>query len=166
MHELANVFEILAPEVNEKELIEQIQERMQQRQAQAEVEGETRDSLAEIKEMDSRASGRFVPELYYDLYQAHKSAEAIGVSLSLVDSRVPLIGRLLTRLRREPHNLVVYYVNMLAGRQAIFNRAVANILSQLVHDLDEPENQTAELEAELASLRQRVEALEKMLIEE
>jgi hypothetical protein len=164
MSEVRDAIEILAPEVNREEVIAELENRIQQRRLQAQAEGWDYDHLVKGQAEDLSGSGRFGPDLCYDLYQAGRSADAIGVSLSLKESRVPVLGRLFIRLRRELHNLSVYYVNILARQQAVFNRAVLKILSQWIDELDESPQQVATLEAELSSLRQRIDALEALLV--
>lgn len=157
MGELAHVIEIPAPEVNEEDIIARIQKRIPQRRTEAEAQGLDYEHLVGGKAMG------FGPGLYYDLYLACKRADTIEVPLSLVKSKEPVLGRLFTRLRLELHGLVLYYVNTLAGRQVVFNLAATSVLSQLMGELEEREDHVARLEAEAASLRQRVDTLEQLL---
>lgn len=157
MPELAHVIEIPAPEINERDIIERIQKQIPQRRAKTEAQGLDYERIAEGAAMSFSAG------LYYDLYLARKRADAIEVPLSLVQSRVPVLGGFLTRLRLELHRLVIYYVNTCAGRQVVFNLAVANALSQLIGELEERETHITQLEAEVANLRQRVDLLERLL---
>jgi hypothetical protein len=155
MRELASVIEIPAPEVNEQDIIAQIQKRIPQRQAEAKAQGLDYERLVE------GAATSFSPALYYDLFLARRRADAVEVPLTLEKSQVPIIGGLLDRFRLELHRLVVYYVNRSAGRQVVFNLAVAGALSQLLGELEEREDLIARLEDEAASLRQRLELLEQ-----
>lgn len=157
MREAGDVIEIRGPEVSQDEIIAQIQARIQDRRTLAQAKGLDYDQLAEGSPSDR--SGRVDPELHYELQQACKAAEAIGVSMSMVERSVPFAGKFATRLRRELHSLVLYYVNMLAGRQMVFNRAVAQVLVGLVTDFDQAEMRAEALEAEVTALKQRIEAL-------
>jgi len=157
MAELAHVIEISAPEVNGEDIIARIQKRIPQRRTEAEAQGLDYEHL-----VGGTAMG-FSPGLHYDLYLARKRADTIEVPLSLVKSKVPVLGRLFTRLRLELHGLALHYVNTLAGRQVVFNVAASSVLSQLIGELEEREDQIARLEAEAASLCQRVEILEQFL---
>ena len=157
MRELAHVIEIPAPEIDEQDVMARIQTRIPQRRAEAEAQGLDYDRLVEGTTMTFSAG------LYYDLYLARQRANAIEVPLSLEESTVPVLGKLLTRLRLEFHRLAVHYVNTLAGRQVVFNLAVSNSLSQLISELEEREAHVAKLEVEATNLRQRVEILEQLL---
>jgi hypothetical protein len=157
MREPAHVIEIPAPEVNEQDVIARIQKQLSQRQATAEAQGLDCERLVQGAEM------RFSAGLYYDLFLARNRADDIEVPLSLVQSRVPLLGGLLTRIRFELHRLALHYVNTLAERQVVFNLASANTLSQLIGELEEREDLLVRLETEAASLRQRIDLLEQLL---
>jgi len=159
MSESKDTIEIRDPEVDVEEIMSRIRQRIQERRSQAQAQGLDYDGLVDDQATSFRTSGRFDPDLYYDLHQVRNSADTIWVSLSIVERQVPVVGSLLTRLRRELHSLVIYYVNMLAGRQVVFNRSVAGVLPALVDALDESQERVTALEKELVDLRQRVEAL-------
>jgi hypothetical protein len=106
---------------------------------------------------------RFSQEMYYQLEQANLNHDQIWVGLSLVESRVPLMGRLVNRFKRELHRLVIYYVNMLGGRQATVNKALVHTLNPLVEKLEPPveANPTiGALQREVKDLKARLEKLE------
>jgi len=90
-----------------------------------------------------------------DLYEAVRYTalgwDKVGVEMALTETRLPLVGGLTQRLRAALHELVLFYVNRLAGRQARFNEYSARALAVLVRDL----------EAEVGSLRARLDALEE-----
>ncbi len=157
MPELANVIEVPAPEVDERDIIARIQKRIPQRRTEAEAQG------LDYEHLVKGAATGFSPGVELDLYLARKRADTIEVPFSLAKSKVPVIGGLLTRIRLELHGLVLFYVNSLAGRQVVFNLAVTNVLSQLIDELEKREDHIARLEAEAATLRQRVDVLEQFL---
>lgn len=159
MSESKDTIEIRDPEIDIEEIMARIRQRIQERRSEAQAQGLDYDRLVDDQAVNFRTSGRFDSDLYYDLHQVRTSADTIWVSLSVVDRQVPVVGSLLTRLRRELHSLVIYYVNMLAGRQVVFNRSVAGVLPALADALDESQERVAALEKEVADLRQRVEML-------
>ena len=137
----------------------EIRSRIQQRRAQAEAQGLDFDALAEGRFTPDRPT-RFNAELYYELRRLSLSGEQIGVGLSLTTSRLPLIGSLVQRVRLALHQLVIYYVNMLARQQSRVNAYDARAWSVLMADL---ETKTAEVEAsqrELTELRARIDRVE------
>lgn len=101
--------------------------------------------------------GRFSTEVYDRLMEADLIKDAISLEVSLTPSSLPLLGGLWQRARMAAHQLVVFYVNRLAGAQAAFNREIVAGLTALVRDLEHGES--AALEAEVARLRAEVQAL-------
>ena len=74
-------------------------------------------------------------------------------------SRVPIIGPLLTALRRKLHELTLFYVYQLAQKQITVNTHLLGALNALVRDLEElPSAEDAQREIE--ALRQRLQTLE------
>src|SRR3972149_7067809 len=116
-------------------IMREIRARIQQRRAQAEVQGQDFDALAEGRFTPDRPT-HFNAELYYELRRLSLSGEQIGVGLSLTASRRPLIGPLVQRIRLALHQLVIYYVNMLARQQARVNTYDARAWAALLNDLE------------------------------
>ena len=108
----------------------------------------------------------FSEELYYQLEQANLNYDRVLAELSLVESQMPLLGTFINRFKQEFHQLVVYYVNMVAERQVTVNDAVVNTLNQLVGRLEMDVAPTAQepkieaLQRQIAELQARLERLE------
>jgi hypothetical protein len=107
---------------------------------------------------------RFSETVYDTLEEAGVIMDSIRVQPSLTPPHLPLIGNLWQRVRVQGHDLVVFYVNRLAGAQGAFNREIVGALTALVCDLDRggraaPEAEIAVLRAELQALRAEVDAL-------
>ena len=105
----------------------------------------------------------FSKELYYHLEQANLNYDQVLVELSVIESQMPLLGFFVNRFKRELHQLVVYYVNMVAERQVVVNDAVVQALNQMVErlDIDPPkEFDFGSLQQQIAELRERLEGLE------
>jgi hypothetical protein len=110
------------------------------------------------------SGGDFSEEVYDRLEEADAVMGAISVEPFLSPPHIPIVGGLWQRVRLAAHQLVVFYVNRLAGAQGTFNREIAGALTALVHDLDRggranPEADLATLRAEMRALRAEVEAL-------
>ncbi len=147
------------PKLETDAIMREIQARIQQRRIQAEAQGLDFDALASGRYTPDRPT-RFNAELYYELRRLSLSGEQIGVGLSLTTSRLPVIGPLVQRVRLALHQVVIYYVNMLARQQARVNAYEARAWSVLMTDL---ENQASEIEAlrrEVDLLRARLEKLD------
>jgi hypothetical protein len=136
-----------------EQLLEQIQRHLDARQG-------ARESRAVAQEHGDR----FSETVYDTLEEAGVIIDSIHVQPSLTPPHMPLIGSLWQKVRVQAHDLVVFYVNRLAGAQGAFNREIAGALTALVSDLDRggranPEAEIAVLRAELRALRAEVDAL-------
>lgn len=90
---------------------------------------------------------------------ARSALEAAGgykrlqVEAHLKPVRLPLVGRLLTRLRAALHSLPLYYVQQLGEQQCEINRALGESIDQL-------SRLVAEQQAQIQALRQQLKAPE------
>jgi len=164
---LEEIIEIRDPEINVAEIMEEIRRNIGQRQSEA------RDRKVAFPTFDATVTPEAAPTeemervLHHHLSQANLHYDKIGVALQFMPRPVPLIGRLWTVLRREAHNLVIFYVNTLAARQITFNDHVLralNALAQMV--MGKSQAEVARLEAELRTLQERVAQLEQRLSSE
>ncbi len=99
--------------------------------------------------------------MYYELRRLSVSGEQIGVGLSLTASRLPVIGPLVQRVRLALHQVVIYYVNMLARQQSRVNAYEARAWSVLMADLETKAAEAEDLRREVAELRARLDKLER-----
>jgi len=129
-----------------EQLLEQIQRHLDTRQG-------ARADTADI----SSHGDRFSEMLYETLEEARVVMDSIVVQPSLTPPHLPLLGGLWEKVRGQAHGLVVFYVNRLAGMQAVFNREIVSAISTLVRDLDS--HGRADLRDEVAALREEVAAL-------
>jgi len=152
------VIDIRTPEVNVEAIMERIRERVQQRRAKAQEQGLVYDRLTESGSPIDSTGRRLSSDFYYDLYQARQGADSIWVSLSVVgNNRYPqILNSLITRFRHALHHLVIYYVNMLAGRQISFNRASIGAIEELARANELMAERLAALEKEVEILSERL----------
>lgn len=99
--------------------------------------------------------------LYAGLSRMNSSAEQLWVSPAVQNQNLPLFNRWWMRFKELFHALVVIYVNMLAGKQIVFNVATSHVLSDLVHLLEERESRLESIELELKMLREQLERYSK-----
>ena len=141
-------------------IMREIRSRIQQRRQQAEAQGIDFDALAEGRFTPDRST-RFNAELYYELRRLSLSGEQIGVSLSLTSAHVPLIGSLIQRVRLMMHQVVIYYVNMLARQQARVNVYDARAWAALMSDLEIKAGEIEALRNEVADLRSQLAGVDR-----
>ncbi|MBN1135179.1 MAG: hypothetical protein JXM73_01245 [Anaerolineae bacterium] len=141
-------FDLEAPDLDTEAVMREIRARIRARRAEAKAKG---------LDFEAYAEGLYPlpPDALFgrDLYEAVRYVglgwDKVGVEMALTESRLPLIGGLVQRLRAALHELVLFYVNRLAARQVRFNEQTARALAALVGDL----------EAEIVELRARLAAL-------
>jgi hypothetical protein len=160
MPDLEPVIEIRDPEINVEEIMTRIRERISQRRAQASAQGLDYDRLAGDAKVIP--SGTLATDLYYDLHQLRTTAESIWVPSAMRDRHFPpLINSALFRLENLLHRLALKYVNMLAGRQVVFNRAASSILTSTVRELEQTDARVETLDQQVSALRERLAKLEQ-----
>ena len=135
-------------------LLERIQRHLDAKQAQP----------APAEAAPARSGESFSEEVYDRLEEADAVMGAISVQPFLSPPHIPIVGGLWQRVRLTAHQLVVFYVNRLAGAQGAFNREIAGVVTALVHDLDRggranPDAAIVALRAEVSALRAEVDAL-------
>lgn len=113
-----------------------------------------------------RHGDRFSETVYDTLAEAGVVMDSIRVQPVLPPPHLPLIGGVWQKARGQAHELVVFYVNRLAGVQSVFNREILAALSAVVSDLDrgdraDLQGEVATLRAEVAALRAQVERLQE-----
>jgi tRNA (mo5U34)-methyltransferase len=108
--------------------------------------------------LDPLNSGETAMSTQSQLAQAALLGNSIGVSLSMRPGR-PLANK----VRHALHNLVVYYVNILANQQKRVNQAMATILKQVLDSSERLEPNVEALWDEIAILRAEVDRLEKQI---
>lgn len=147
------------PALDAEAIMREIRARIQQRRAQAEAQGLDFDALAAGRFTPDQPT-RFTADLYYELRRLNLSGEQIGVGLSLTSSRWPLIGGLIQRVRLALHQVVIYYVNMLAQQQVRVNTYNTHAWSALMADLETKSAEVDVLRREVEELRARLDKSE------
>ena len=146
-----DLIEIHDPEIEPSEIVAQIRERIR---ARREVLGYPQRQFptfgtaaypAEMEKEDADA------DLAYHLRRANDLYYDLGIEPALSPSpatRLPLLGRLWALVRRETHNLVLFYVGKLARQQLAVNRHTVSTLNRMAVQLHEQRNQLEALREE------------------
>jgi hypothetical protein len=141
--------EIWAPDLDTEAIMQQIRTRIRIRRAEAKAKG---------LDFEAYADGLYPlpPDapLSRELYEAVRylglGYDKINVDMVLTETRLPVIGPLVQRLRAALHQVTLFYVNRQGARQIRVNEQTARALAALVRDLD----------AEVVDLRERLARLE------
>jgi hypothetical protein len=122
----------LEPEVNVEAIMQQIRQQIiAKRAAVAPAGGEAAGGEIVV------TGKRLPPEFYEHLYQARLALDEVQVPVFVSKSGVPIVGGLIVWLRTKLHELVSYYVNQSAARQASANEHLLRALSQLAQELED-----------------------------
>jgi hypothetical protein len=111
-----------------------IEEIMQQ--IRAEIRGRRVGRLAEQGVIVADDNLRLPPEFYEHLYQVEEAQHQVSGQLRLSPGGPFLIGPVLQWLRRQFHELVLFYVNESAARQIEVNRHLLQAIAVLSREVE------------------------------
>jgi hypothetical protein len=138
-----------SPDLDTESIMQEIRARLRARREQAKAQGLDFEAYADgLYPIDPDAV--MSRDLHEAVRQAGLGYDKVNVEMMLTETRLPLLGGFVHRVRSALHGLVLFYVNRLAGRQIHFNEQTARALVAMVRDL----------EAEVRDLRARVSSLE------
>jgi len=139
-----------------------LREQLRRRRASAEEQGIDFDALARGDHRTPRPL-RLPPTLHDAVFEAEMSADTTRIAPGFVKSALPILGRIVDRVKLRAHRLALSYVELAARRQSAFNVQVAASLSQLVAALEAEETANRAHVAEIAALRSEVERLQQRI---
>jgi hypothetical protein len=151
-----SVIEIHDPEIDPTQIMAQIRERIRQRR-EAVGEPQRHFPSFEAAAYPGEPEGEhYDADLYYHLRRANERYAQMEVEPLLAPSSIsqlPILGPLWQRLRREAHNLVLFYLNRLARQQVAVNRHLVSTLNRMTVQLEEQRRQIRALQEEVRRLR-------------
>lgn len=151
------VIEIHDPEIDVSQIMEKIRERMRHRREELGYASQTFPAFGATAFPGEPASGEYEADLYYHLRRANELYYQIGVETMLAPSpatRIPVVGWLWGMVRREAHNLVLYYLGKLTRQQATVNRHLVSTMNRMTVQLREQHAELQTLRAKVEQLRQ------------
>jgi hypothetical protein len=96
------------------------------------------------------------PELRAHLIRLREMAGSLQLDIPVMEqSSMPLVGPLVTWLKRKLHQLVLFYINSVTRQQVAFAQAVTRTITYL----------TERYEAEINVLRAEIEELQRELVQ-
>jgi hypothetical protein len=128
-------FQIEGSDVDVEGVVQEVHARLRTRREQAEARG---------LDYDSYADGRYpLPlnavvsrDVYYALRRVQMACDKVNVEMMLTETRLPVVGGVVHRIRRVLHQLVLFYVQRLAARQTSFNQQTSLALTAIVREME------------------------------
>lgn len=151
----SGLFEIRDPGIDNAAVIREIQRRIRERRERQGVVPQDFPSFGGAGIPERVAGSQLDPNLYHYLELVNKSyfdfATETDVQLSPA-TRGRILGRIWSLIRRQAHQLVLFYVNRNIEHQVAVNRQLVSIVNLLTGTLQEQQK-------EIQALRQRLEQL-------
>lgn len=161
MSEQEPLFVVQDPEIDVDAIMQTIRQRIAERRAAL---GEPQQQFPTFDDMGMPEEPDDIPHdtnLYHHLRLLNALYFEFPLEPVLASSpltRIPILGPLWARLRREAHNLVLFYVSRVIGHQIQINRHIAGVLNRLVAENVALRRQVQELEARLEALESQGDA--------
>jgi hypothetical protein len=150
--------EIQDEEITSEELVAEIERRVARRRAQLGTPNLVMPTFGHVSTYPEPPPGTaYDPNLYYYLKQANEAPQALvePILVSSPATRVPVLGRLWRMIRRQMHELVLFYVNRSVSDQNQLNINLISILNELTRVSQAQQIELDALRAELQRLKGR-----------
>jgi len=147
-----DLIEIHDPEIDPARIMAEIRERLRRRAAGPGAPFPTFGASGYPGEPDGED---YDPDLYYHLRRANELYARLDIEPVLAPSpltRLPVLGRLWRLIRRQAHNLVLFYLAILARQQLAVNRHLVGVLNRMAVQLEVQRRQVRALEEEVRRL--------------
>jgi len=150
------LIEIRDPEIDTEHIVERIQERLEKRRAEL---GQARQDFPVFGAAAMPGKPEDIPavaNLYHYLELLNKSYNQFetGADVQLSPStRLPIFGRVWSLVRRQAHELVLFYVNRNIEHQVAVNQQMVSVLNLLTASLEEQQRLTLTMKNEIEELR-------------
>ncbi len=152
-----DLIEIHDPAVDPVAIMATIRERVAQRRKEKGYDQRTFPSFGLTETPEAPSDLPYDPDLYYYLRLANETFAHAPTALALAPSpatQVPGVGRVWSLIRREVHNLVLFYVNRAVTHEVNVNRYLVSVLNRLTL-LSQAQQRTIEsLQEEVRALRE------------
>ena len=153
----SDLIEIHDPEIDPARIMEEIRERIRRRREELGYPRQVFPTFGAAAYPGEPEGEDYDIELYFHLRRANETYHQINVELFIAPSPrsfIPILGPIWDRIRREAHNLVLFYVNKLAQRQVTVNRHLVSTLNRMAVQIQEQQRRIKALEEEVRRLRE------------
>ncbi|MGH2541885.1 MAG: hypothetical protein ACRDIB_03755 [Ardenticatenaceae bacterium] len=151
-----DLIEIRDPAIDPAAIMAEIRERVQQRRKEQGYDQRTFPSFGLVQCPEPPADRPYDHDLYYYLRLANESYAGSETAVNLAPSpatQMPVVGPLWKKIRREVHNLVLFYVNRSVAHQVNVNRQLVSVVNRLTALAEEQQRSIEALQAEIEVLR-------------
>jgi hypothetical protein len=153
----SNLIEIHDPEIDPARIMEEIRERIRRRREELGYPQRVFPAFGAAAYPGEPEGEDYDITLYFHLRRANENYHQIDVAPLIVPSphsSIPILGPLWDRIRREAHNLVLFYVNKLAQKQVTVNRHLVSTLNRMAVQIQEQQHRIKALEEELRRIKE------------
>jgi hypothetical protein len=151
-----NTFEIRDPKIDTAEIGKIIAERIAQRHRYAQEHSINFDRLSQPTDLNEKSDEAIRWTL--DLAEARQAAILIPPYTSSTDQG--RLSSLISLLKKQAHNLVIYYINMLGQKQILFNESATWAIALQQARFERLQAKVSALEQEIQKLEVRLSAKE------
>lgn len=152
------LIEIHDPDIDPSDIMAQIRARIKQRREELGYDNRTFPEFEIATYPEEPDDVPVDKNLYHHLRIANETYTTVETTAILVPStatRFPVLGPMWQLIRRQMHNLVLFYVNRTLTHQTGINRHVLSVLNHLVIQVQDQQRTIIALQAEVEALRQQ-----------
>ena len=143
--------EIDDPQISSADLVQRVEERLKKRQEDRGPVDRHFPSFdpSAVSEVDSHEEHMAMLRYYLRQLEQREPPDTTPTLAPSPATRLPVVGRLWQLLRREAHQLVLFYVNRNLAHQTRLNNEIAGALRELAALLKAQDEEIRRLRAEL-----------------
>ncbi len=154
-----NLIEIQDPQINVKQIMEHIREKMAQRRRDLGYEQMNFPSFGGVVFPGRPDDLPYDANLYHHLQLANKLYTEVATEPVLVASpatRIPIVGRFWELFRYQAHSLILFYVNRSVDHQVNLQRHLISAVNLLTVENQNQQREILKLEGVLTHLRSQL----------
>lgn len=159
-----NLIEIRDPEIDPQAIMAEIRARIQKRRQELGYVSPQFSTFGGSQVPDRPEDIPYDPDFFDHLDRANELYLQVPTEVDLQASpatRMPLLGSMWSTIREQAHGLAIYYVNRNVSHQTGVNREMMGVLNGLTKVTIEQQRTINRLQAEIDSLRARVDELNR-----
>ena len=155
-----DLIEIRDPEIDAQEIVAEIRDKIDRRRKELGYEHMIFPSFGAVVYPGRPGDIPYDPDLYHHLKLVNKLYTEVETQPALEASpalRIPVVGQLWQLIRREAHNMVLFYVNRSINHEIAVHRHVISVLNLLTAENQKLQRSILALSEELEQLRSKLD---------